>query len=503
MHALRPRATRLLAVGALALSALAGTAAGASADAQSDYDTGLALGTKAYQFGLPLLDFQRLYETQTSVNVPDGKGNGPINRFSHLRKLANAADRNVVAPNDDTLYSLAWLDVKKEPQVVTVPAVKDRFYVIPFYDAYTNDFYNVTSNKKSEPGAGDYGRTNGGSYAVVPPGFKGKLPKGVKKVQAPQTRVYILGRTYIKGEADTKAVNKIQDGYTVTPLSKFGKRFSPKAPKKVDKTVTKATIPGTQPGEEPLDFYTALGKQVQGFPGPAADKPLLDEIKAIGVGPGLDPAKAKLSEDTLRGMRDAVTKGQDTLQSELVKLFLGGFERNNGYLTVKTGTYGTNYLLRAIVDKVGLGAPRSDVAVYPIAQTDRTKATLNGDKRYVLHVPKGQLPPVGAFWSLTLYDSDGFFVQNSLKRYLLNDLSKLHANGDGSIDLFVQSAKPSSPDQVQNWLPAPAGKNFRLFWRLYDAKALDKIVDGSGWQPPAILACDDSGKTSAGTACAS
>ena len=182
----RPRAARLLAVGALALSALAGTAAAASADAQSDYDTGLALGTKAYQYGLPLLDFERLYETQTSVNVPDNRGNGPVNQFSHVRRLLDASDRNVVAPNSDTLYSIAWLDLRKGPQVVRVPAIKDRFYVIPFYDPYTNDFYNVTSNKKSQPGAGDYGRTNGGAYAVVPPGFKGKLPKGVKRVQAPQ-----------------------------------------------------------------------------------------------------------------------------------------------------------------------------------------------------------------------------------------------------------------------------------------------------------------------------
>jgi hypothetical protein len=503
MHTLRPRATRLLAVGALALSAFAGATASASADAQSDYDTGLALGTKAYQYGLPLLDMERLYKTQTSVNVPDGKGNGPVNRFSHLRRLAAASDRNVVAPNHDTLYSLAWLDVSKEPQVVTVPPVKDRFYVIPFYDVYTNNFFNVTSNGKSEPGAGDYGQTGGGAYAVVPPGFKGKLPKGVKKVQAPQTRVYIIGRTYIRGEADTKAVNKVQDGYTITPLSKFGTKVPPKAPKTVDKTVETATIPGTQPGQDPLALYTALGKELPRFPGPAADKPLLDQIKAIGVGPGRDPATAGLSPDTLRGMRDAVTKGQDTLQSELVKKFLAGFQTHNGYLIARTGSYGTDYLMRAIVDKIGLGAPRSDIAIYPIAQTDRTAAALNGSKRYVVHIPKGQLPPVGAFWSLTLYDSDGFFVQNSLRRYLLNDRSNLHVNGDGSIDLFVQSTKPTKPEQVQNWLPAPSGKNFRLFWRMYDAKNLNKVLDGTGWQPPAILACDDTGKTPAGTACAS
>ena len=226
-------------------------------------------------------------------------------------------------------------------------------------------------------------------------------------------------------------------------------------------------------------------------------------MKAIGVGPGLDPAKANLSADTLRGMRDAVSKGQDTLQTELVKLFLGGFETHNGYLVAKTGSYGTDYLFRAIVDKIGLGAPRSDIAIYPVAQTDRTKATLDGAKRYVLHVPKGQLPRVGAFWSLTLYDKDQFFVDNPIDRYLLNSRSNLHANADGSIDLYVQNAKPAKPEQVQNWLPAPAAGSFRMIWRLYDVKDGAKVLDGSGWKPPAILACDDAGKASDGTACAS
>ena len=128
---------------------------------------------------------------------------------------------------------------------------------------------------------------------------------------------------------------------------------------------------------------------------------------------------------------------------------------------VDRGTYGTDYQLRAIVDKIGLGALRTSVAIYPLAQTDRTLQTLTGAKSYVLHISAGQLPPVSGFWSLTMYDPNGFFVPNLVGRYMINDRSKLRRNSDGSIDLYVQHAAPSNPQQAQNWLPAPAG-NFRL-----------------------------------------
>lgn len=495
---------RLAATVVASLALLGATAMAASADATSDYHTGETLGHEAYEYGLPLLDTQRVFQTTTSVNVSDRAGDGPVNQFNSFPRLVvpSASQKTVVAPNEDTLYSIAWLDLSHQPQVIHVPAIKHRFYVIPLYTPFTENFYNITSDRTGHAG-GSYGVIHGGNYAVLPPGFHGKLPKGVTPIHSPYTRVWIIGRTLIRGQSDTNAVNKIQAGYTITPLSRLGKRYEPRQPRHAHRTLKFATIPGTQPGQDPLAFYTALGRALLRFKPPAADKPVLAQLQAIGVGPGMNPATdSKLSAATLRGMRDAVTTGPAILKTELTQTYLTSAAKHNGYLVLPTGNYATNYQLRAIVDTVGLGALRADVAIYPLAQTDMKLQALTGTKSYVLHIPAGGLPPVHGFWSLTMYDANGFFAHNPLGRYVINDRSKLHHNPDGSIDLYVQSTRPTNPAQAQNWLPAPAG-DFRLIWRLYDTGSATRgILDGSGWQPPKIQPCT-AAVGAVGTACAS
>ena len=193
------------------------------------------------------------------------------------------------------------------------------------------------------------------------------------------------------------------------------------------------------------------------FPAPAADRPLLSQLKTVGIGPGLSPAHARLSADTLRGLRDAVTQGPSKVLSAALALYLKGFAKHNGYLVADLGGWGTNYALRAIGDKLGVGGQRASIATYPIALLDDTKAPLTGSKRYVIHIPKSSLPiPVKAFWSLTMYDTNSFFVPNPLNRYLINNRSHLHTNPDGSIDIYIQHNEPSNPAEARNWLPAPA-----------------------------------------------
>lgn len=388
--------TRLAASAAITIALTGVTTAVASADATSDYNTGLALGQQAYEYGLPLLDTQRVFQTETSVNVSDRSGDGPVNQFNNVPKLTvpSPSQKTVVAPNEDTLYSIAWLDLSHQPQVIHVPAIKHRFYVIPLYTPFTENFYTITSDQTGPAGKGDFGVTNGGDYAVVPPGFHGKLPKGVKRVDSPYTRVWIIGRTLIRGESDTAAVDKIQAGYTITPLSRYGKTSTPLAPKHSRRTLTFATVPGTQPGQDPLAFYAALGRELLRFGPTAADQPLMAQLKAIDVGPGLNPATdTSLSADTLRGMRDAVTNGPANLKKELTGLYLQSALKHNGYLVLSLGNYGTNYQLRALTDNIGLGALRPDVSIYPLAQTDMTFQALTGAKSYVLHIPAGGLPP--------------------------------------------------------------------------------------------------------------
>ena len=506
MKRLTPRFRRIVAGVAIGSAALIATAPVASPDPTSDYNTGLALGTQAYQYGVPLLDTERIFKSSTSVTVCNHvTGHGPVNHFCSIRNLANANQRTVNAPNNDTLYSLAWLDLSNQPQVLHAPLIKNRFWEFELLDPWTNDFFNITS-AHLRMGAGDFNVTGGGNWAVVGPGFKGRLPHGVIRVNSRYDRVWIVGRTYVRGPNDLGNLHRIQDQYTITPLSKFGTAYKPPRRSRIITKSTDATIPGTQAGEDPLTFYTALGKEMLRFPPPTADQPLLRQLRTLGIGPGLSPAKARLSADTLRGLRDAVTQGPTKVLSAALALYLQGFAKHNGYLVTDLGAWGTNYTLRAIGDRLGVGGQRASIATYPVALFDDTKAPLTGSKRYVIHIPKSSLPiPVKAFWSLTMYDNNSFFVPNPLDRYLINNHSHLHRNPDGSIDIYIQHDRPSSPEQVSNWLPAPApGLGFRLVWRLYDLDhAVFGVLDGSGWQPPPVQPCDATRHAPDETACAS
>ena len=496
---------RLAVCGALIGAPLLAFAPLASADATPDYNNALALGTQAYEYGVPLLDMQRVYSTSTSVTVPDGDGRGPVNQFSNIRKLATAAETTVNAPNNDTPYSIAWLDLSKQPMVLHAPAIKNRFWEFELLDPWTNDFYNITSAVKPL-GPGSWGVTGGGDWAVVGPKFKGKLPAGVIRVKSKYSRVWVIGRTFVRSQADLVNVHKIQNLYSITPLDKFGTDWKPARPQRIVKTVTNTTIPGTQPGQDPIQFFVALDQLMARFPPPARDDALLTQLKPLGIGPGLNPLNAGLNADQLNGLRAAVTGGPSAVTSALLKLYLQAFGMHNGYFISDLGNWGTDYLLRAIGDKVGLGGQRATIATYPFALFDDHEAALTGSKRYVLHIPASSLPiPVHAFWSLTMYNSNSFFVANPLNRYLVNDLSHLKKNPDGSIDIYVQNAEPSNPAQVSNWLPAPpAGQGFRLIWRLYDLRgAVTGVLNGTGWQPPKIQPCDATGHGDLGAACAS
>jgi hypothetical protein len=461
---------------------------------QAEYDRALALGTQAYIYGIPLLDTNRVYLTSTSVNVPNGKGGGPVNQFSHVRRLANPADKTVVAPNHDTLYSMAWLDLRREPMVLHMPVVRGRFVVFELLDPYTENFANIGSTGYPP-----------GNYAVVPPGWHGRLPHGVKRIQAPYTRVWVIGRTYIRNAADTPNVVRIQNKYSITPLGKWGTHYTPPRPKHVDLHVTNFTVPGTAKGSDPLRFFDVLGDQLKHFPPPARDRPLLQQLATVGIGAGKHPSsEARVDASVRAGLRAAVAAGEQKVNADLATAFAMGAAKDNGWLEARIGRYGTDYATRALVDKIGLGAPVPSLAIYPFTVTDRNLQPLTGSTRYVAHFSAANLPfPVRAFWSLTMYDSHGFFVQNPAHVYLINNRSTVQYNADGSLDLYIQPTAPSSSLQRRNWLPSPAGQPFRLIMRLYKPINIDGILTGTSWQPPTVLPCLPDGKTAQGVACAS
>ncbi len=493
---------RLIAAAAAAMLAVAAPVpalgAGAADLAQTpEYLAAYDLGLQAYIYGVPLLNMEKTFQQQTSVSVSNGRGDGPVNALNHLRKLADPLDRTVVAPNADTLYTVAWLDLSREPIVIRSPR-SDRFHVAPLYTPYQENFAKIGSSPSALPD---------GDYVITPPGWTGRIPAGVKRIRSPYDRAWMIVRIVVRGTEDEPAVQALQDRYKLTPLSRYGKRrAATKRPAKrqQDTTVDKATIPGLEPGEDPIAFLDALGDSLAQFPPPSADDPLLTKLATVGIGPGLHPSRAGLSAGTLRGLRDGLKEGRSRVDDDLKGLFARSFPMHNGWLVTTTGTYGTDYSKRAIVDKIGLGALSSDIAVYPVAQTDINLQALTGANRYVAHLPASAAkPPVDAFWSLTMYSLDGFFVPNAIDRYVLNDRSDLHYNADGSLDFYFQREAPTDPQQRKNWLPAPASA-FRIIYRLYEVKAaeLGGVLDGSGWKPPVIERCLPTGRSASNVACA-
>lgn len=501
------RRGRLLgAVAALAVASLAAATPGASADSyNSEYEHALSVGTQAYEYGQPLLDMQRVFQSETSVTVPDSAGDAPVNQFSHFSDLATTKEGVVVAPNADTLYSIAWLQLKPQPIVLHVPSSGGRLNVVPLMTPYTENFANV--------GEGASGMLPPGNYVIAgPKKFAGvEEVKGMKVIHSPYERAWIIQRTEVKSHEDLPNAVAIQAETKLVPLNRWKKEglgYQPPAPEKEITTPTEYHVPGTQSGEDPLNYWTALGVALKQFKPPAADMPELELLKTVGVGPGRFPVgNAKLGAGTLAGLRAAVAAGPGQITKELTALFQAGFTAHNGWLVPAAGNYGTNYTLRAITDKIGLGALPPNIAIYPVAQTERAGHPLNAAAtRYVAHFPASDFPvPAQAFWSLTMYEADGFFVANPLERYTLGDRSNLHFNEDGSLDMYLQTAEPTEEAEKSNWLPAPAGP-FQVIMRLYgvEESAIPGILEGGAghWTPPTILPCLESGKTAAGWNCA-
>jgi len=448
-------------------------ACGASGPEQptADYQKGYRLGLDAYVYGLPLMVTNATCQTMTSVNVSDG-AYGPVNQFNNVRSVNNAGSKAVVAPGSTSLSSIAWLDLRDEPQVLHVPKVVDHSFVLALIDPYTENVRNLGTASHTRPG--DYVIAGPGQHDV-------KLPAGTQRLNVDYSRIWIIGSTQLNGPDDVANVNKIQDGYKLAPLSTYGTDYTPPAPADPKTTVTTYQMPtGVQ-------FFDVLGRQLAAFPPPARDEAELRKLAEVGIGPGMTPSQdSKLSSDTLKGLADAVAAGPAQIEKDTRKLCAEGSAKNNGYLLGGFGRYGTDYTLRAVISHVGLGAFVPHQAIYAVSWSDHDQQALSGATPYVLHM---QDAPPAEGWSLTVYDLHGALVANPLNRYAFSDSSQLARNSDGSIDFYLQPSEPTNPERAGNWLPTPGGQGFEVMWRLLapEPTRIDGILDGSGWQPPAIL----------------
>lgn len=432
---------------------------------------------EAYIYAYPLVTMEYTRRVMTNVAAPEGT-RGPMGQLVRLREYPNAKFRDVTAPNADTLYTTTWLDVTKEPWIVSLPDMKGRYYLLPMLDGWTNVF-EVPGKRTTGTGAQ--------KYAITGPGWKGTLPKGVTEYKSPTGIVWILGRIYCTGTPeDYKEVHALQDQVSVVPLSAYGKPYTPAAGK-VDPSIDMKTAVRDQVNAlDGAAYFKLFAELLKTNPPAAADAPMVATLAKLGIVPGHSFDASKLEAAVAKGIADAPKPAQDKIMRHMKEgLLTKDFKLEDGWLfSTKTGLYGTNYLQRALVTAIGLGANRPQDAVYPTSEGPDLLKKYNGANKYVMRFEKGQLPPVNGFWSLTMYDAQYFFVDNPLNRYTLSQRNALKPNPDGSVDLYIQHESPGK-DKESNWLPAPAA-DFILMMRLYWPKENPpSLIDGS-WKIPEV-----------------
>ena len=428
------------------------------------------IGVNAYVYLYPLVTMDLTRKQMTNVAAGQIPGRGPMGSFTHIREFPAADFKVVVRPNFDTLYSSAWLDLRDGPVVMSAPADADgRYYELPVYDMWSDAF--------AVPGQRTSG-TEAGSWALVPPGWSGELPEGVERVDTPTPFVWIIGRTQTNGPADYEHVHAFQDQLRLTPLATWPDASESPLEPEIDPTVDMTTAPldlvNAMSAEEYFDYGLSL---MTVNPPHLTDSPLLMQMRRLGLVAGA--RYEQLPSQVTVNLDGAPRAAQATMKEAFPRIA----RVVNGWLmNIDTmGVYGNFYIKRAIVTMIGLGANAAEDAVYPVLQVDADGRPLDGAHDYVLHFDQQELPPVDAFWSVTMYDSQGFQAANVLDRFAIGDRDALVYNADGSLDLYLQHESPGQ-DKESNWLPAPRGP-LGVTMRLYAPQA--SVLHGT-WNPPAV-----------------
>jgi hypothetical protein len=425
------------------------------------------VASDAFVYGYPLVTMEMTRRVVTNVAQVEGT-RGPMGQIIKLRSYPDASYRDVTAPNADTLYTTAFFDVGDEPWVLSVPDMKGRYFLLPFLDGWTNVF--------AVPGSRTTG-TQAQTFVISGPGWSGAVPDGMTELKSPTAIVWLLGRIYCAGTPeDYAAVHALQDQFKLQPLSTWGKEYAP-PPGKVDPAIDMKTAVRNQVNRlSASEYFTLLADLMKRNPPAPADAPALERFKAIGLVPGQSFDSTSLDSRWDRRLPQ--------LSFDRIMLHAMSLKRENGWLfTTKTGLYGTDYLQRAFITAIGLGANRPQDAIYPTSQRPSLLEAYEGSHNYTLRFEKGRLPPVKGFWSLTMYDDQMFFVANPINRYSMSLRTNPKFEPDGSLVIYIQNESPGA-DKEANWLPAPKGK-FKLMLRLYWPDENDpSILDGSWAIPP-------------------
>lgn len=427
------------------------------------------LGMEAYVYGYPLVMMDVTREVLTAAPAPNPEGTAaPINQLAKMPHYVSPDFKNVVRISLNSLWTTGFLDLEKEPIVLSVPDTKGRYYVFSIMNMWTDVFGSAGKRTTG---------TTPGNFLIAGPNWQGTPPADIKRTFRSSTRyAWALGQTQANGPDDFAAVNAIQAGYKLTPLSAWGKPYTPPANVPVDARVDVTTTPPDQVARMDAGrFFKRLAMAMKDNPPYAADRTVLDRMKKLGIEPGKDFDIGKVDPAIARGLQRAVKEVPIKMQEGIAKI-----KNVNGWIQpANLGRYGTDYDTRAGIALVGLGADLQEDTIYPTAYVDGDGNPLDSANKYVMHYEKGELPPTNATWSVSQYKGN-FYERNVLDRYAIAPWMPLKPNADGSLDIYLQADSPGR-DKEANWLPTPRGL-FNISIRNYWPK--EEALNGTYKNPP-------------------
>ena len=427
-------------------------------------------GMESWVFGYPLVMMDVTREVLTAAPAPNSEGTAaPINQLAKMPHYVSPDFKNVVRISLNSLWTTGWVDLEKDAIVLSVPDTKDRYYVFSLMNMWTDVFGSIG---KRTTGTGP------GNFLIVGPNWKGTAPPDTKQTfRSPTRYAWLLGQTQVNGPDDFATVNALQAQYKLTPLSAWGKPYTPPDNVPVDPKVDLKVIPPDQVARmDAGTFFNRLAIAMKDNPPYADDKPALEKLKKLGIEPGKPFDIAKVDPKVAAGLAKAVKEVQIKMAEEITKT-----KNVKGWINLTNlGRYGTDYSTRAGVAYMGLGADMKEDTVYPTAYFDGDGKPLDSANRYVLRFEKDALPPTNATWSVSQYKGN-FYEQNVLNRFVVAPWMPLKFNADGSLDIYLQAESPG-PDKESNWLPTPPGQ-FNLTLRNYFPK--EAAWDGS-YQVPQV-----------------
>ncbi|WP_120352806.1 DUF1254 domain-containing protein [Synechococcus sp. Ace-Pa] len=437
-----------------------------------------AIAEEGFIYGLPLvMNYAVMYEY--AVDKAGSQFKAPFNQIRNIPRVYTYRDTAVVTANSDTPYSFVWLDLRAEPMVISIPAVKDRYYSVMLTDSHTYNYGYLGSRATGG---------KAGKYMIVGPGWKGEKPAGIDKVFQSLTPFSLaVFRTQLINPADMHNVEKIQSQYKAEPLSAFIGEPAPPAAPKIN------FLPATTAGIKD-NFWAYLNAALEYIPEAEEDKAIRGSLAQFGIGPGKAFDIKALSPERQQAMDEAMKAGDEKVSTYLAS----GMTEANGWqlgsLPGDRAHYDGNWVMRAATAKAGIYGNDAAEAVYPLGRVDVNGKILDTSQHnYTLTFAPGQLPPVNAFWSVTMYDGKSqLMIKNPINRYLINTamVPQLKKNVDGSVTIYIQKDSPGKARE-SNWLPAPDDTAYlvmRLYWPKPATNALSVLPVGKGtWKPPGIV----------------